>query len=100
MTSDGGNTQEDKSLSEDDDKLVTLVQAASLLEIPYITAYQQVRWGYLHATLVRNRYMVHTSDVERFRTDGSHRRHKRMRSGYARPKTAPTPSAPAPNDEA
>ena len=70
-----------------DDELLTLPQAATLLGTSYSVVYQQVRWGYLYATLINNRYMLPTSEVERFRAEGLNR-YRERRSHRGRPTKA------------
>jgi len=57
-------------MQRDDDELLTLTQAATLLGITYTKVYQQVRWGHLRAAVINNRYLLRTSEVERFRAEG------------------------------
>lgn len=53
----------------DDDTLIPLAQAAMRLEITRAVAYRRLRLGRLHATFVKNKLMVRTSEVERYREE-------------------------------
>jgi len=69
----------------DDDTLIPLAQAAMRLGITRAMAYSRVRQGKLHATLVGRSYLVHTSEIERYREEAiAHPPHGRHRGG--RPK--------------
>jgi len=72
-------------MQRDDDELLTLTQAAILLGTSYTKVYQQVRWGYLRAAVINNRYLLRTSEVERFRAEGLSR-YRERRSHRGRPK--------------
>jgi len=54
-------------VATNDEALIPLAQAAQHLGVPYITVYTRVRQGRLRATLVKNKLMVSTTEVERYR---------------------------------
>ena len=54
-------------MATNDEALIPLAQAAMHLGVPYITVYTRVRQGRLRATLVKNKLMVSTTEVERYR---------------------------------
>lgn len=69
----------------DDDTLIPLAQAALRLGITNAVAYSHVRQGKLHATPIKNRLMVRTSEVARYREEAiAHPRQGKHRGG--RPK--------------
>ena len=53
----------------DEDTLIPLLQAAQHLGMANSAAYSRVRLGKLHAVLVKNKLMVRTSEIERYREE-------------------------------
>jgi len=65
-----------------DEPPIPLAQAAMRLGITRAMAYSRVRQGKLHATLVGRSYLVHTSEIERYREEAiAHPPHGRHRGG-------------------